>query len=101
MVPDKPPIDHEALSKYLDLRWQEIEASGREDYFKLRKEWSTFLKRLLGVLVAFQIILTILIGMGWLDFLNYKWFIGMVVVETFLQIAGMCFVVIWFLFPKK
>lgn len=49
--------------------------------------------------IVFHIGLTIGVGMKGLDFLEYQWLIPLITVENFLQIVGMGYVVVRFLYP--
>ncbi len=77
------------------------ERQGTEDYYGLRREWSGLLKWLLSGMVIFQIGLTLSVGLGHLDFTQYKLFLELLVGETFAQVAGMCIIVVTCLFPGK
>ncbi len=79
----------------------EIENKGRSDYFSLRIQWSIFLLVTLSIMVLFQIFLTIAIGLNWLHYEKYKPFLELLVGETFLQVAGMCYIVVRCLFPGE
>jgi hypothetical protein len=50
--------------------------------------------------IIFHIALTVAVGLGWLDFLEYQWLIPLITVENFLQIVGMGYVVVRFLYPS-
>lgn len=78
-----------------------IENRGRHDYFGLRKNWSWFLMGAMAAMILFQMGLTIAIGKGCLDFEKYSVLISLVVGENFLQIIGMCIIVVKFLFKDN
>ena len=59
------------------------------------------LKWLLSGMVIFQIGLTLSVGLGHLNFTQYKLFLELLVGETFAQVAGMCIIVVTCLFPGK
>lgn len=82
-------------------RIADIEAEGRREYFDLRKTWSVFLMRALFILLAFQLALVIFVGKGWLNFQPYRDVLDLVIGTTFLQVIGMCVVVVKFLFPNR
>ena len=50
--------------------------------------------------LVFHIALTVAVGLGGLDFLAYQWLIPLITVENFLQIVGMGYVVVRFLYPS-
>ncbi|WP_306025713.1 hypothetical protein [Oceaniradius stylonematis] len=49
-------------------------------------------------LIAFNVILTLLVGLGCLDFTNYQWFVTAVTIETFLQIVALGAIAVKYLF---
>jgi hypothetical protein len=75
-----------------------IELDGREQFFSLRGRWSILLTIWISSILLFQASLTIGVGRGWFDFLHYEWFLPMVIGQSFLQIIGMGFVVVKFLY---
>lgn len=50
--------------------------------------------------LIFHVGLTIAVGLGRLDFLRYQWLIPLITVENFLQVVGMGYVVVRFLYPS-
>lgn len=51
--------------------------------------------------LLFHIGLTVAVGVGRLDFQQYQWLIPLITVENFLQIVGMGYVVVRFLYPGR
>lgn len=78
----------------------EIESKGRKDFYKLRKKWSKMIIAWISVLIGFNIVLTCFIGWYFFDFEKYQWFIVSVTAETFLQIVGLGYVAVHFLFSN-
>ena len=78
-----------------------IENKGREDYFALRKKWSFWIILWISILIGFNILLTACIGFDLLNFKDYKWFITTVTVETFIQIVGMGYIAVRYLFSPS
>lgn len=103
-LPESQEIEeHEKKENELALlraRRLQIEIDGRADYFKLRTNWSDFLQVVLWCSVMFQFVVTILVGGKVLDYLQYQWFINLVMGENFLQIIGLCYIVVKHLFPQ-
>lgn len=95
------PQELEELNRTVDYQFAQTHLGGKKDYYTLRKHWSIYLMFILPTLIIFQIILAIGVGLKWFDFLNYQWFINIVVSETFLQIVGMCVIIVQFLYPQK
>ncbi|MFZ6015620.1 MAG: hypothetical protein ACOYUZ_04695 [Patescibacteria group bacterium] len=85
----------------LALREREAHVGGFERYYKLRDRWSLYLVIFISVMIAFQILLTALIGFGVINFLNYQYFLYVVIGENFAQIIAMGFIVVKFLFPNE
>jgi len=83
------------------LRERETNRQGKKDYYDLRKHWSLFLFIFLFLSTIFQITLTLLLGYGYISFVDNKVFLYMVIGENFLQIVGMCLIVVRFLFPSN
>lgn len=75
-----------------------VELDGRRRFFDLRGTWSSWIIGWVTVLILFNIGITIAVGLKGLDYTNYEWFITAVLVETFLQIVGMGYVAVRFLF---
>lgn len=80
---------------------ERVELDGRRAFFKLRQQWSCAVMAWISCFLMFHIALTVAVGLGWLDFLKYQWLIPLITVENFLQIVGMGYVVVRFLYPGK
>jgi len=93
----RPPVGY--FSSENRAAAEQIELNARIQFLDLRKRWSGNLKWWIGFLLVFHTLLTIAIGLKLLDFEKYQWFIRILVVEDFLQICGMCFIVVKFLYP--
>jgi hypothetical protein len=78
-----------------------IELDGRRKFFQLRTLWSRWIIGWISVLIGFNAFLTVLVGASILDFYKYQWFVTAVTVETFLQIVGMGYVAVRFLFSHQ
>lgn len=78
----------------------ETERKGREEYFKLRTQWSWFAFILLMTMILFQIVLIIGLGRNALVLKDHDLLLKMVIVENFLQIVGIALIVVRFLFPS-
>lgn len=49
--------------------------------------------------IAFHLVLTMGVGLGWFDYREYQWLIPLITVENFLQVVGMGYIVVRFLYP--
>ena len=94
-------IDERKDEVVLALREHEAHISGIERYYGLRERWSLYLLIFISVMIGFQVILTALIGAKVLNFLDYQYFLYVVIGENFAQIIAMGFVVVKFLFPNN
>ncbi len=77
-----------------------IEADGREQYFQLRKHWSTYLMWALSASIIYQGVIVWTVGNGYLPFKDHQVFLNAVSAELFLQIAAMCLILVRCLFPS-
>ncbi|MDP4011406.1 MAG: hypothetical protein Q8P72_04230 [Candidatus Roizmanbacteria bacterium] len=83
------------------VRALEIDNDGRENYYKLRMGWSKFIGIVLSFSIAFQIIVTFMVGAKALSFEENQILINLIMGENFLQIIGLVYVIINFLYPKN
>ena len=84
----------------LDVEKIWVEVEGRKQFFNLQKLWSRWIIIWITCLIIFNTILTVLVGLGWLDFKATPWFVTAVTVETFLQVVGLGYVAARFLFSS-
>lgn len=77
-----------------------VELEGRRKFFELRERWSTCIIVWTSCLIAFNCGLALFVGGGALDFEKYQWFVTAVTVETFLQVIGLGYVAVRFLFSE-
>lgn len=91
------PAKKEALA---DARREAVEIEGRQKFFRLRSRWSWAILSWISVLILFNCGLAIAVGAKWLNFEDNQWFITAVTVETFLQVIGLGFVAVRYLFSS-
>ena len=77
-----------------------INNKGRQDYYQLRIGWSFFIGTIVFLSVLFQFTATFLIGFNIVKFENHQFLINLVMGENFLQILGLAYIIVKFLFPK-
>ena len=77
-----------------------VELDGRRKFYSLRTKWSWVIVFWTTTLIWFNCYLAYKIGTDQWKFVEYKWFITAVTVETFLQIVGMGYVAVRFLFSR-
>ena len=78
-----------------------VELEGKKEFFRLRTLWSTWIITWISFLIIVNVILTIAVGDGHLNYEKYQWFITTVTVETFLQTVGLGYVAAKFLFNSN
>lgn len=78
-----------------------VKLRGLRGFFKLRKKWSKWIIIWISSLIGFNIALTAFVGWKWMSFVDHEWFVTAVTVETFLQIVGMGYVAVKFLFSNS
>ena len=96
------PVEEDSeKAKALVLAAREtVELDGRKKFFWLRTKWSWVIVVWTTLLIWFNCYLAYKIGVGEWKFDGYQWFITAVTVETFLQIVGMGYVAVRFLFSR-
>ena len=103
VLKEKKQISEESL-KSLEAQESLLRLQAERDafntYHDLRKQWAMILKKLLYAMVGFEAALTFFVGFGWLHFPSQV-FLNLIVGQTFLQIVGMCYIVVKFLFPNE
>lgn len=82
----------------LDARMTHVRINGASDFYDLRKYWSLTLSLFIGFMLFSQFVITILLGCGLIDLEKYNTFLIIVVSENFLQVVGMGYIVVRFLF---
>lgn len=78
---------------------ERVELDGRRAFFQLRQHWSAALMIWISFFIAFHLLLTMGVGLGWFDYREYRWLIPLITVENFLQVVGMGYIVVRFLYP--
>ncbi len=78
----------------------QIKLQGLQDYYTMRKEWGKFLKICLAIILTFNIILVILVGIGWLKYQD-EWFLRVVLTTNLADIIGLVYLVVKFLFSNQ
>jgi hypothetical protein len=87
--------------RQLDRSEQEIvELDGRQRFFSLRDTWSRWIIVWISTSILTNVALTFMVGFGILDFQKYGWFINAVTVESFIQVVGLGYVAVRFLFSR-
>lgn len=79
---------------------ERVELDGRKGFFKLRWIWSVCIVSWISFLIVSHTIIALLIGARKLDFTGNEWLISIIIAENFLQIVGMGYVVVKFLYKS-
>ena len=58
----------------------QIRLDGLQKYFEMRSTWGDFLKICLAIILAFNIVLIVVVGIGWLKY-NDEWFLRIVLTD--------------------
>jgi hypothetical protein len=74
---------------------------GQRFYYVLRNIWGVLLATVLVISIGFQFYLAYHIGKGYLNFGEYKEFLKIITGGNFVQVLGLCYIVVNYLFPKK
>lgn len=73
---------------------------GLQQFYGMRLTWSRWLIGWVSALLLFQIILTLAIGAGALDFRGYDLFLDLTVGQNFVQVVAMALIVVRFLHSR-
>lgn len=79
---------------------QFIRLQALKDHFKLKKEWSGFIKKTLIFLLGFQSILLLLVGFDFLNFRDYKWLLPTLLIQTLAHVSALAVIVVNSLFDR-
>lgn len=78
----------------------QVRLDGLVDYYEMRKGWGQFLKVCLGIILAFNISLVALVGIGYFKFTD-EWFLRIVLTTNLADIIGLVYLVVKFLFSNQ
>lgn len=78
---------------------EKIELEGRRDFFRLRKIWSVCIILWITIFIAFHGGIALAVGFGHLNYENHQSILLTILAEDFLQILGMGYVIVKFLYP--
>ncbi|HEY6737089.1 MAG TPA: hypothetical protein VI322_05225 [Candidatus Saccharimonadia bacterium] len=79
----------------------ENQVNGERFFFQLRNFWGILLAVVLALSIIFQFVTAFGVGFGWLDFQRYQTFLDVIVGGNFIQVIGLCTIVVAFLFLKN
>ena len=93
--------DSNVSQQYTNSTKEHVELDGRKRFFDLRDKWSGWIVTWISAFILFHIAVTFGIGFKWLDFQTHVWLLPGIIIENFLQVVGMGYVVIKFLYPEE
>jgi hypothetical protein len=79
---------------------EQVEVDNQTLLVTLRGRWSKWLIGWITALISFQIILTGLVGVKWFDFTGHQYFLPLVIGQNVVQVVGMGYVIVKFLYPS-
>jgi len=98
----KQEFDPEELeASRLEAKKELIELNGKRQFFILRNQWSICIIIWISIFILFHISITYFLGFGLISFAENQWFLPSLLLENFLQIIGMGYIVVNFLYPKQ
>lgn len=97
----KQEFDPELEEAQLRSKKELVEIDGREKFFDLRGRWSWCIIGWISTFILFHISITFFLGFGLISFKDNSWFLPSLIIENFLQIIGMGYIVVQFLYPKS
>ncbi|MBS1063427.1 hypothetical protein JK185_10270 [Gluconobacter wancherniae] len=101
--PDSNTIHNKPENFERDINAASIENAGRKEYFSLRKRWSNCLLIFIGSLLMLNALITIILlvmtAFKLVQFSDFRFIIETVLMASFLEIVGMAYIAVRFLFP--
>ena len=95
---EKSELDSQKLA--LELKRLELRNKELHDIITLRQSWSTDFRRIVVIVLLFEIGITLAVGLNYLQF-NDEWFLRIIVLGGIAQILAMPYLVTQFLFNTK
>lgn len=91
---------HTDVTRETESTIAKIKLDGLKKYYEMRQSWGNFLKWCLGIILGFNIVLVISVGLGILIF-NDEWFLRIVLTTHLADIIGLAYLVVNFLFSNQ
>jgi hypothetical protein len=95
----KKDTEEMSAQRILRAEEEEVRIKGLKEFFIMRRRWSWLLMALLVVILLFNVLLVILVGLGWLNFVD-EWFLRIVLTTNLADIIGLVYLVVKFLFRE-
>ncbi len=77
---------------FVELKYQE-----RAEFLQFRRRWSMALLGVVYIIVIFDILFLIAVGLGWLSYLD-EWLVRIIFIGNFIEVIGLARIVVDFLF---
>lgn len=101
-IKDKEEIESARfLNDFVISQKESVELQGRRQFYHLRLWWSLAIILWISIIMLFHIFLTAMIGLNTWSFLSSQNFLYGIIIENFLQIVGMAYIIVKFLYPKE
>jgi hypothetical protein len=81
--------------------WENLELRSRKEFLDMRKTWSRWIIAWITGIIVFHIVLVCLIGCDILEYKDNGWLLVATIVEGLLEIFGMGFIIVKFLFDGR
>lgn len=85
----------------LNFKSAKSDVKGKQFFYFLRNTWGVLLGLVLIASIGFEFWLAYQVGKGHLTFTGYTVFLNIIAGTDFIQVVGLCAIVVSFLFPKN
>jgi hypothetical protein len=89
----------ETEQKQFALQLQELRLKEKSEFLNFRRQWSTYLLSLVVIIVVFNALFLIAIGMKILQF-DDEWLVRIIFTGSFVEVLGLAKIVVDFLFKE-
>jgi len=90
----------ETEQKQFELQLQELRLKEKAEFLNFRRQWSTYLLSLVMIIVFFNALFLIAIGMHLLQFED-EWLVRIIITGGFVEVLGLAKIVVDFLFKEQ
>lgn len=94
-------VTEEALAeeaKY-KIKLQQLQLKEKSEFLEFRKQWSKNLLTLVILIVIFNALFLVAVGLKWLTFLD-EWLVRIIITGSFVEVLGLAKIVVDFLFKE-
>jgi hypothetical protein len=90
----------EDIANKLKLEELRLRIQEKSEFLDFRKQWSKNLLKLLVLIVLFNALFLIAVGLRWLIFLD-EWLVRLIIAGSFLEVIALAKIVVDFLFKEQ